>query len=222
MSTANRTSVWTRPERGARGPVPSLGRADITAAAIRIADAGGLAAVSMRAVAVALGTAAPSLYRYVESREDLLDLMVDAAVAELSPAEPTGAWLDDLVAVARLQLGNMRDHPWLPDALQRDLSYGPHTMDFFDRCLWMLEPVDCPTTSKLEAVGLMTGIVTLFARATAPQQPFMVAATPEQHPHLFAALAKAGDAAPRDPFAQAVRSVLTGLLTAASDSDGVG
>lgn len=215
VSTATRVSVWTRPERGTRGPVPSHGRADITAAAIRLADEGGLAAVSMRTVADALGMAAPSLYRYVESREDLLDLMVDAAVAEIALAEPTGAWLDDLVAVARLQLENMRSHPWLPDAMQRDLSYGPHVMDFFDRCLWILEPVECSTAEKLEALGVMSGIVTLFARSAAPQQPFLVAATPERHPHLFAAMAKAGAVPSRDRFTHTIRIVLSGLLPGA-------
>src|SRR5690349_18998544 len=76
-------SIWTRPDRGTRGPRPEHSRAEIAAAAIALADSGGLAAATMRAVAAELGTAAGSLYRYLSSRDDLLDLMVDAALAEL-------------------------------------------------------------------------------------------------------------------------------------------
>ncbi len=214
MTSANRSSIWARPERGTRGPAPSFGKAEIAAAALRLADAGGLAAVSMRAVATELGTAAASLYRYVDNREDVLDLMVDAAVAELGRRPVTGDWLDDMTALAKRQLDNMRRHPWLADAMQRDVSYGPHVMDWFDQCLWALEPVACGTSRKLEAIGMMTGVVTLFARnSTTPQQPFLVAATPARHPHLFAALAAAGESPPRDLFPHVIRTVLIGLLT---------
>lgn len=212
VTTANRTSIWARPERGARGPAPSMGRAQIAAAAMRLADAAGLAAVSMRAVSAELGTAAASLYRYVDNREDLLDLMVDAAVSELDRQPPTGQWLDDMVVLAQRQLDNMRRHPWLPDAMQRNVSYGPHVMDWFDHCLWVLEPVDCGAARKLESIAMMTGVVTLFARSTTPPEPFLVAATPQRHPHLFATIATAGDTPPRDLFPHMIRTVLTGLL----------
>src|SRR5437763_6011780 len=65
---------------------------EIAAAAVAIADREGLDAVSMRRVAARLGTGAASLYRYLESREDLLDLMVDATGAEYVFTAPTGDW----------------------------------------------------------------------------------------------------------------------------------
>ena len=58
-------SIWTRPERAPRGPVPEHSRAKIAAAGILIADADGLGAVTMRSVAAAVGTGPASLYRYV-------------------------------------------------------------------------------------------------------------------------------------------------------------
>src|SRR5437764_8785599 len=70
-------------------PGPAAG---IAAAAVAIADREGLDAVSMRRVAARLGTGAASLYRYLESREDLLDLMVDATGAEYVFTAPTGDW----------------------------------------------------------------------------------------------------------------------------------
>jgi AcrR family transcriptional regulator len=57
-------TVWDRPERGSRGPAPERSRAQITAVAVALADAEGLAAVSMRRVAGELGTGPASLYRY--------------------------------------------------------------------------------------------------------------------------------------------------------------
>ena len=79
-------SIWMRPERAAAGRPAQRSRAEITAAAIGIADREGLDAVSMRRVAAELGTGAASLYRYVDTREELLDLMSDATGAEYSRA----------------------------------------------------------------------------------------------------------------------------------------
>ena len=61
-------SIWLRPERSAAGRPAQWSRAEITQVALRIADAEGLDAVSMRRVAAELGTGAASLYRYVETR----------------------------------------------------------------------------------------------------------------------------------------------------------
>src|SRR5947208_2069165 len=81
-------TVWERPERGARGPAPDRSRAQITTAAIELADAHGLAAVSMRRVAARLATGPASLYRYVSGRAEILDLMVDAVTGEVDLAAP--------------------------------------------------------------------------------------------------------------------------------------
>lgn len=60
--------IWARPERSGRGPRPAYSRADIAAAAVRIADEEGLDAVSMRRVAAELGCGTMSLYNYVPAR----------------------------------------------------------------------------------------------------------------------------------------------------------
>ncbi len=60
--------IWARPERSGRGPRPAYSRADIAAAAVRVADAEGLDAVSMRRVAAELGCGTMSLYNYVPAR----------------------------------------------------------------------------------------------------------------------------------------------------------
>src|ERR1700750_3099854 len=73
-----------------KGPKPGLSLERIVAAAVRMADAEGLDAVSMNRVAKELGTGAMSLYRYVESKQELLALMIDAAIGEVPPTPAGG------------------------------------------------------------------------------------------------------------------------------------
>ncbi|WP_328765528.1 TetR/AcrR family transcriptional regulator C-terminal domain-containing protein [Streptomyces sp. NBC_00272] len=91
----------------------------IVRAAIDIADAEGLTALSMRGVAARLGVAAMSPYRYVPSKEDLVLLMADAAFGEESyPADPADApapedWRSRIELGGRTLWALYRRHPWL-------------------------------------------------------------------------------------------------------------
>jgi AcrR family transcriptional regulator len=115
------------------------------AAAIAMADADGIGAVSMRAVAAALGTGAGSLYRYLSSRDDLLDLMADRAAGELRPYPESGPdWLGSMLLVARCQLDLYRKHPWLVEILPRPAAPGPQSLAWFDHCLGVLGPAPAP------------------------------------------------------------------------------
>src|ERR1700747_1644424 len=89
-------SIWTRPARAARRP--SLSQDAIVRAAIAVAAAGGTDALTMQAVAQALGAFTPmSLYRYVYSKEGLIDLMLDAVLGEAKPPEQSsGDWSADV------------------------------------------------------------------------------------------------------------------------------
>ena len=102
MPAEGSAPIWMRPERAAVGRPAQRSRAEITATALGIADREGLEAVSMRRVAAELGTGAASLYRYVETREELLDLMSDAAGAEYDPLpQPGTGWLTSLPSASR-------------------------------------------------------------------------------------------------------------------------
>src|SRR5215468_2656297 len=83
---ASVAAAWGVRDRPHKGPKPGLSLERIVAAAVQVADAEGLAAVSMSRVAAELGTAPMSLYRYVTAKDELLALMLDAAYG---PA-PTG------------------------------------------------------------------------------------------------------------------------------------
>src|SRR5580698_5990988 len=75
--------VWMLPDRPGRGPRPSHSREQIAAAAIRIADAEGLDAVTMRRLAAEIGCGTMTLYRYVPTKDHLLDLMIDVTEGEV-------------------------------------------------------------------------------------------------------------------------------------------
>ncbi|MET9690735.1 GntR family transcriptional regulator [Streptomyces sp. NPDC006514] len=98
---------------------PELTLDRIVRAAVEIADAEGLAALSMRGVAARLGVAAMSTYRYVPSKEDLVLLMADAAFGEARPADAHGdadvpeGWRTRIEVGARTLWGLYRKHPWL-------------------------------------------------------------------------------------------------------------
>ncbi|MEU4480444.1 TetR/AcrR family transcriptional regulator C-terminal domain-containing protein [Micromonospora sp. NPDC023966] len=212
----DRPSVWARPERGARGPAPTHSRDQIAAAAVELADADGLAGVSMRAVAGALEMAAGSLYRHLSSRDDLLDLMVDRCVGELRPyPKDGGSWQDQFLLLARRQLALYRRHPWLPDAIARRAVPGPNTLAYFDACLRLLQPVRAGVAAKFEAIAMVTGVVSLFARSAAAAGTVTFDHVDlAAYPHLAAAFAEPPSARPDgDLFERTLRSLLTGLLT---------
>ena len=186
-----------------------------------LADGGGLQAVTMRAVADSLGLRAASLYRYVDSRAELLELMADSALAELQlPVPDEGPWDGQLLAIAHEQRRIYRRHPWLLDATRATGAFGPNALRFFDACLAILTPLDVPTSRKMEALAMMTGVVTLFAapppsEGVDPSRLFAAAvADPSAFPHLWQALAEpaGGGPVPEELFDRTVSAVLTGLL----------
>jgi AcrR family transcriptional regulator len=156
-------SIWMRAERSAVGRPAQWSRAEITDVALRVADAEGLDAVSMRRVAAELGTGAASLYRYVETREDLLDLMTDATSTEYKPAPPTGDWLADLVALGEAARATFRRHRWLAGLAMTRPVIGPNGIALIEHFLTLLQEHPADVGAKMEAFGMLNGITAAFA-----------------------------------------------------------
>src|ERR1700761_8402304 len=98
----------------------SLQRAEIVAAAVRIADAEGVEAVSMRRLAEELGVATMTPYTHIASKDELLDLMRDAVAAEMLLPEPLPEdWRAALRAIAERTRAAYEAHPWCLDATPR-------------------------------------------------------------------------------------------------------
>lgn len=128
--------IWSRMGQSGRGRQPSLTHQQIAEAAVKIADEGGLEAVSMRKVARALDVGTMSLYRYVTARDDLIDLMNDCVMAELL-IEPfdRSSWrtaLHDLAwALRRLYLR----HEWTVESFGGRPALGPNFTMLYEHAL---------------------------------------------------------------------------------------
>ncbi len=120
--------LWTGPD-AETAPRRPLSRTRIVAAAVAVADAEGLDAVSMPRLARELGTAPMSLYRHVPHKDALVDLMLDAAIGP-PPAVGEGTWRERLAMWARANLGVFRRHPWTLPLVTAARRMGPQ------ECAW--------------------------------------------------------------------------------------
>ena len=137
-----------------RGRKPTIDAADITRAAIAVADAEGLAAVSMARVAAELGNATMALYRHVKSKDELLTLMWDAAMEEPPPL-PDGDWRDQLGFWAKAVLTAIGRRPWFMQIPISGPPVGPKNLAWLDRALSALEGVPLEPREK---VGIVMGL----------------------------------------------------------------
>jgi AcrR family transcriptional regulator len=152
-------SIWSVPERQGRGPRPAYSRAQITEAAIRIADAEGLEAASMRRIAAELGTGAMSLYRYVPSRDDLIELMVDHSLLETDiPERPSGDWRADLTLIAENTRAVWLRHPWLAGLVRPRATLGPNRLRLLEFAFGALD-VGIPIDDMLTLLDMLNGYV---------------------------------------------------------------
>ncbi|MFE0174182.1 TetR/AcrR family transcriptional regulator [Streptomyces sp. NPDC059002] len=157
--------LWGESERPTRGPKPALTLDRIVTEAVRLADAEGLAAVSMRRLSTELGTGTMSLYRYVPGKADLLDLMLDRVFAPADETEPwTGGWREAVEAYARDTLVLYRRHPWLLHVNQARPVLGPGTVGGLDRTLSRIKPMGLTDPELIGVIVMTDGYVTGVAR----------------------------------------------------------
>jgi AcrR family transcriptional regulator len=154
--------VWTRPDPGARRP--RFSREQIAAAALAIADAGGFEAVTMRRIAAALGAGTMSLYRYIETKDDLLALIDDAILGEALVAGSLPAdWRDALALVARRTREAYLRHPWAVPALHGrhvpGRSAGPNGLRHLEQCLAAVAGAPLSQRARLGLLGIVDDYV---------------------------------------------------------------
>ncbi|MFB9466413.1 TetR/AcrR family transcriptional regulator C-terminal domain-containing protein [Streptomyces cinereospinus] len=221
--------LWLRPTEPRRGRRPSFSREVITAAAVALADAEGLDAVTMRRVAAEVGAGVMSLYSYAPDKETLLELMVDHVSGELTVTDPpSGDWRADLKTVARLQRAHMLRHPWLPAALSTRRVPGPNTLAFLEHVLAVLRPTGLDGAAKLEVFAQITAFVAGYvaheiAQAAVSRSPDRAAAEGRYlaavaadgcHPELAEALSAPGrPLTPDATFTRFLNRLIDGLDT---------
>ncbi|WP_338779988.1 TetR/AcrR family transcriptional regulator C-terminal domain-containing protein [Streptomyces sp. DG1A-41] len=221
--------LWLTAHQPRRGRRPGFSREAITAAAVALADAEGLEAVTMRRVAAQVGAGVMSLYSYASDKETLLELMVDQVSGELPASGPlTGDWRADLKTIAHLQRDLMLRHPWLPAALSTRRSLGPHTLAFLEHALAALRPTGLDGAAKLEIFAQLTAFVaghvtyeiTQTAAAKSPDRAAAEArylatvAADGHHPELAEALSSpARTLTPEATFTRFLNRLIEGLGT---------
>ncbi|MEV6867270.1 TetR/AcrR family transcriptional regulator [Streptosporangium subroseum] len=151
------TLLWGLRETVRRGRKPSLTVADITRAAVEVADAEGLAAVSMSRVAAQLGNSTMALYRYVKSKDELLLLMSDAAMDGQQDLPDDVDWRTGLTLWSRGVLRMLRRHPWSAQIPISGPPIGPNNLWWFDRALHALGETGLDEEDK---VGVVMGLLT--------------------------------------------------------------
>jgi AcrR family transcriptional regulator len=135
--------VWERPEPPERPALAPLSRERIVRAAIRLADSDGLAAVSLRNVAAALDVGPMRLYGYIATKEELLELMLDAVYAGIRPAGD--GWRHVLRSLAEATRQAAHQHEWFADLIGGRPQLGPHTLATGDAVVAAMHGVDLGT-----------------------------------------------------------------------------
>jgi AcrR family transcriptional regulator len=157
--------LWGRRGRGQRGPKPGLSVDAIVAAAIRIADAEGLEAVSMAHVADQLGFTTMSLYRHVTSKEELLQLMWNASAQGAEELVITGDdWRARLRMWAMVQREMIDHHPWITQMPMAAPPMAPNSLAFVERGLEAMDETGLADADKLRVIGLISSYTLSEAR----------------------------------------------------------
>lgn len=157
--------LWGRRQRGQRGPKPGLDLDAIVSAAVAVADDEGLEAVSMARVAKELGFTPMSLYRYVDSKEELLQLMWNASAA--GAPEITGDdWRSRLESWAQAQHEMLARRTWVLQMPMVNPPAGPNSLAWVEQAIGALEGTGLAEEEKFGVVGLLSTYTFSDARMT--------------------------------------------------------
>jgi AcrR family transcriptional regulator len=201
---------WRSAPRRRSVPRPQLSRDVVVNAALKVVEAEGGDALTMRRVAEQIGVSASSLYGYVANKEELVQLVLERIIEEI-PFPPTGGgWQDMLRQFAREMLGVFRRHPGVAGLTLGRVPFGPSMLAGAERILAELRSAGIP-----DQVAAFAGdLGSLYVGAFAYEQEV----TPVAEPGDFAAQAAAWlSSLPRDQFPNTV--ALAGKLVAGSADD---
>ena len=156
--------AWGRRPPPRKGPKPGLDLETVVAAAVGLAQSEGLGAVSMSKVAAQLDVSTMALYGYVDTKEELLALMVDHACGPPpEPPRPGGAWREGLAGWASTLFDAYRRHPW---AVRIPISGVPPTPN---QVAWLETGLGCIAGTGLSEQQRLSTVLLLsvFVRSEA-------------------------------------------------------
>lgn len=155
---------WQRlPDRPVRRRRDPISREAIVDAAIRLLDAEGLDALSMRRIADELGTGAASLYWHVGSKDGLLDLVFDKVIGEVTiPDAVPGQWREQLKDLARAQRAVSLRHPYVVRISIGRIPMGPNALRYSERALAILRSGGLPPRLAVQGSHLLISTINGF------------------------------------------------------------
>jgi AcrR family transcriptional regulator len=242
---------WQRlPDRSARRRRDPISRDAIVGAAIRLLDAEGLDALSMRRIADELGTGAASLYWHVGSKDGLLDLVFDRLIGELAIPDPApGQWREQLKDVARAQREVSLRHPYVVRISIGRIPMGPNALRYSERVLAILRAGGLPPRLAVQGSHLLIATVNGFTldetgvgddpadlnsgQGSDMVHDYLASLPPQAFPTLVAMADEYGHADPDERFellidifvdglARRAASAATGTASASSTASGAG
>jgi AcrR family transcriptional regulator len=172
--------LWGRREVARRGPKPGLNVDAIVAAAVDIANAEGLAAVSMARVAKAVGFTTMSLYRYVTNKDELLQLMWNASADGVTEFQLDGdTWRSRLLSWAMAQREAIARNIWIVQMPMATPPLAPNSLRWMEVGLEALDDTGLDDGDKMRILGLISSHALIDARmAYDAQQAMGAGATP--------------------------------------------
>jgi AcrR family transcriptional regulator len=162
--------LWREPgpADSRRGPRQGLSADRVAAAGIALADRDGLGAVTMRAVARALGVVPMSLYTYVPGKAELLDLMLDTVYRQMPRGDLSGMpWRERLAAVAHENRDLFTRHPWIAGVSTSRPPLGPGLMAKYEHELQAFEGLGLDDVEMDAALTFLLGFVQATVRSAA-------------------------------------------------------
>ncbi|WP_020388277.1 TetR/AcrR family transcriptional regulator [Kribbella catacumbae] len=170
MASEEFASVWTRPKRKRRDQ-PALSQEQIVAEAIKLLDADGLEALSMRRLGAALGAVATAVYWHVANKEELMELVIDHVYGELEIAEISDPdeWQQGAIDFAHSFRDMILRHPWMGSTLA-DVGvtyFGPNVLHMSDRMLALYETAGFDLVEANQASTAVLGFVVGIASTEA-------------------------------------------------------
>jgi AcrR family transcriptional regulator len=198
----------------------TIDREAVLDAALRLLDAEGAEALTMRRLASELGVSAMASYRHVGSKDELLMVLVDRLAARLEypprPPDPKGA----MVVLWSTIYDSLAEHPWVPEVLARRRLMAPSVLGAIEEIHAALRDAGLSIDAAVRAYRLMWNftlgalLVRAGASAEGPsrQRELRGAPDPARYPQLAAAAAAWTAAAGRDGYRDDLAALIDALL----------
>jgi AcrR family transcriptional regulator len=136
-----------------------LSRERVVQAAVRIADAHGLHALTMRSLAQELSAPPMSVYHYISNKDDLLDSLVDLVFAEIELPDVAGPWRAEVRRRALSARSVLVRHPWALTLVETRTGPGPATLRHHDAMLGVLRTGGFSLTMTANAYALVDAYI---------------------------------------------------------------